>query len=236
MIDIPRTLQYLFQPGDTVELCALGVRVPSSRLWEGRAYGKKPIVAGWFDDLNQLAEMAHALDEQAKPEGIYICMNPVNRALLGRACNRLKANVARTQDTEIEHRRNVLIDCDPTRPAGISATDDEKAAAYEAMIAVFDWLCFQGWPEPMVADSGNGFHLLYRVDMPNDKASSDHIHALLQGLAARFDDGRVQIDQTVYNAARLVKLYGTHARKGDDIPERPHRLASILSTPEVEPC
>jgi hypothetical protein len=29
-----------------------------------------------------------------------------------------------------------------------------------------------------------------------------------------------------------MKLYGTHARKGDNIEERPHRMAKILSLPE----
>lgn len=41
-------------------------------------------------------------------------------------------------------------------------------------------------------------------------------------------------DQTVFNPARLWKLYGTTARKGDDLPERPHRLARLLHVPESE--
>lgn len=231
--NIVNALLHLFDFGDCAELCAIAPRVAASSLWEGRAYGKKPIVAGWFDDLDRLAETAQALDEQARPEGIYVCLNPVNRALLGRACNRLRANVGRTQDVEIERRSTILIDCDPVRPAYISAADEEKAAAYETMLSVFEWLCVQGWPEPLMADSGNGYHLLYRVDTPNDTASATQVQALLASLAVRFDTPQVKIDQTVFNAARLVKLYGTHARKGDDIPERPHRLARILSMPEV---
>ena len=34
----------------------------------------------------------------------------------------------------------------------------------------------------------------------------------------------------MFNAARIVKAYGTVARKGDDIPERPHRLSRILES------
>jgi len=35
----------------------------------------------------------------------------------------------------------------------------------------------------------------------------------------------------VFNPARIWKLYGTVSRKGDSIPERPHRLARILEAP-----
>ncbi len=36
---------------------------------------------------------------------------------------------------------------------------------------VRDHLRGQGWPEPVVGDSGNGAHLLYRADLPNDPES-----------------------------------------------------------------
>ncbi len=230
--DIKRALQFLFEPGDTVELCAIGPRVVQSRLWEGRAYGKKAIVAGWFDDHEKLASTALALDEQAKPDGIYLCLNPVTSALLGRANNRLIAGVGRTQDHEVIRRRTILVDVDPKRPAGISSTDEEKEAAYETILRVREWLFLQGWPEPLFADSGNGYHLIYRVDLPNDKNTADNLSGLLQALAAQFDTDKVAVDTSVFNAARLCKLYGTHARKGDSTTDRPHRLAGIISIPE----
>src|ERR1017187_393469 len=37
---------------------------------------------------------------------------------------------------------------------------------------------------------------------------------------------------TTATAARLCKLYGTEARKGDSVPDRPHRGAKILDEPE----
>ena len=42
----------------------------------------------------------------------------------------------------------------------------------------------------------------------------------------------MKVDCCNFNAARIWKLYGTPVRKGDDIPERPHRLARILEQPE----
>jgi hypothetical protein len=35
----------------------------------------------------------------------------------------------------------------------------------------------------------------------------------------------------VFNPARIWKLYGTIARKGDSLPDRPHRLARVLDVP-----
>jgi hypothetical protein len=44
------------------------------------------------------------------------------------------------------------------------------------------------------------------------------------------------VDQSVFNASRITKLFGSIARKGDDIPERPHRLSRILDAPSaIEP-
>lgn len=53
----------------------------------------------------------------------------------------------------------------------------------------------------------------------------------LEALAARFDDALVKVDRTVYNASRILKVYGTVARKGANTIERPHRLARIIEVP-----
>ena len=74
------------------------------------------------------------------------------------------------------------------------------------------------------------------MDLPNDDAATALVKAVLTALAIRFDDGVVKIDQAVFNAARIVKCYGTVAGKGDDIPDRPHRLSRIIDAPvHVEP-
>ena len=38
----------------------------------------------------------------------------------------------------------------------------------------------------------------------------------------------MKVDQSTFNAARIWKLYGTVARKGDDMPDRPHRISWAL--------
>ena len=87
------------------------------------------------------------------------------------------------------------------------------------------------WPrQPIAADSGNGFHLMYRIDLPaND---SGIVERCLKELDRRFTDDESTVDTTVFNAARIWKLPGTFARKGDDTKERPHRRAEVICLPD----
>jgi len=231
-----RAIKYFFAQGETFELCILGPRVRKSRLWDDEyissGAGKKGLAAGWFDDPAKAASIAAQADSQASPEGIYLTLNPVNPALLGRANNRLKASPQRTNDSEISCLRHLLIDADPTRPAGVSSSDAEKAAAIDLLNHIQTHLGNIGWPDPLFAESGNGGHLIYRLpDLTNTQENIDLIKACLQALAAKYDTDQIKIDQKVFNPARISKLYGTHARKGDSTPDRPHRLAQIISAP-----
>jgi hypothetical protein len=89
----------------------------------------------------------------------------------------------------------------------------------------------QGWPTPILADSGNGGHLLYALDLPVDDGGL--VQRCLEAIAFRPDDDHVLIDQRVYNPARIWKLYGTRACKGDDAADRPHRLSQLIEVPEA---
>ena len=126
-------------------------------------------------------------------------------------------------------RRWLLIDADPVRISGMSSTDAEREKAREVVDRVRKELTTNGWPVPVVADSGNGYHLLYRIDLPADDQGL--VKRVLTALAARFDTEQVKIDQKVYNPGRIVKLYGTLARKGSNVPQRPHRTSQVLDVP-----
>lgn len=136
-----------------------------------------------------------------------------------------------TSDKEITRLWWLFIDCDPRRPAGISASDDEHQTALDRATAITTYLAEQGWPEPICADSGNGAHLLYRIDLPNTEENAKLLKAVLAALGTRFTDLKIEIDPGTFNPARLVKLYGTSAQKGDNTHARPHRVSAILSAP-----
>ncbi|MFT8391466.1 MAG: hypothetical protein ABF586_10360 [Sporolactobacillus sp.] len=190
----------------------------------------KGTVSGYFDRLDNLAENALKFEHGAP--GVYITLNPVNKALLARAENHTALRMPHlTSDNDIESRRWLPLDFDPVRPSGISSTDKEHEEALKLAREVKAHLSTCGFPEPILADSGNGAHLLYSIQLPNDEASRQLVQKVLETVAAQFSTDTVQIDKTVYNAARIWKLYGTFARKGDHTEERPHRPARILEVP-----
>lgn len=215
----------LFQPGDVIE-----VRVPKA--------GPKRVISGYFEDLQKLAEAVHQLEHTSPPfPGIYWTLNPVMRDLLARADHKLVRYAPdSTGDGEIVRRRWLPIDLDPKRLTGISSTDAEHAAALELAAQISAALLEEGWPEGIRADSGNGGHLLYAIDLPNDEGATKLVKACLEALAQRFSGGspiKVDVDRAIFNASRIFKVYGTTARKGDHIAERPNRLSRILSVPAL---
>lgn len=215
--EIRRALQLLLEPEQVAELRVLNTR--------------RGTVSGYFNNLGKLAPPAANLSGQAP--GVYVTLNPINPDLLARANNRVREYVKETtSDADILARRWLPIDLDAVRPAGISSTSLEHEAALDKARHVREHLRANGWPEPIYADSGNGAHLLYRVNLANDRASRTVVEGCLKALAFRFDDSAVHVDQGNYNAARIWKCYGTAVCKGDSLPERPHRLACIIEAPE----
>jgi hypothetical protein len=212
----------LVEPGGITELRALDAKLQGDH--------RSGTASGYFDSASKLADAAGRI---VSAKGLYIIPNAINRDLLARASNRVrlvgKADPL-TADHDVERRRWLLIDLDPQRPAGIASKDAEHDAARERAEAVRSHLRGEGWPEPVLADSGNGWHLLYRIDLPADDGGI--VQRILTALAARFDDGAVKVDTGVYNPARIWKLYGTMARKGDHTPDRPHRMARLVEVPE----
>ncbi|MEB2319038.1 MAG: YfjI family protein [Pseudomonadota bacterium] len=152
--------------------------------------------------------------------------------MLGRYCNRVQQWATDTAtDANVTRRRWLLIDLDPARPKNTAATDAQVQAARESAERCYRMLKAEGWPEPLAGESGNGWHLLYPLDLPNDPESTALVKGALAGLAARLDGDGVKVDQTVFNAGRITKLYGTVATKGDHTPGAPWRLSALVSTP-----
>jgi hypothetical protein len=219
--NILATLKTLFRPDDVVELRALGVTVGKRR----------EVQSGYFDDHNLLARWA--ADLSPKADGIYVTLNPINRNLLARRSNRIELAGASdcTAATDVVRRFWLLIDFDPIRLSNVSATNAEHALAKQRMEECQAWLVAEGVPEPIVADSGNGFHLLIRIELPNDEVSRNLIESVLRTVALKFGDNNVCVDVSVGKAAQLCKLYGTIARKGDSVLDRPHRFSSLIHVP-----
>jgi hypothetical protein len=217
---ILNALAALFQPDDVVELRSF-------------AKGRKRTDAGYFDGEHRQALAENAVRLNRTGAAVYVTLNPIDPQLLTRYANRIEVGAAvTTTDAQATRRRWLLLDFDPTRPSNTSATDAQLESATAAARACWQALQAEGWPAPLAAESGNGFHLLYALDLPNDSESRDLVKGALAGLAAQFDTDQVKLDQTVFNAGRITKLYGTVATKGDHTPLAPWRLSRLVSTPE----
>ena len=64
-------------------------------------------------------------------------------------------------------------------------------------------------------------------------AELELVKGVLTTLDFMFSDDVVSVDTGVANAARIWKLYGTTARKGDSTKDRPHRRSRLLTVPAV---
>ena len=238
---IEQALQVLYGHGLIVEIRAFQARLSGHPTW------RPEIHSGYYDNSTDLAR---DVSDFIEAEAIYFTLNPVKPSMLSRAHNRLRrggGKLPTTADHQILKRRWLLVDVDASRLAGISATKAEHEAAMALTIEIRDWLTGKGWPLPLVADSGNGAHLLYRIDLPNDAEALALVTGCLKALGLKFDAPHKDIDaaktgdkitpppcavdQTVGNAARICKLYGTRACKGDHSPDRPHRLSVLTEIP-----
>ena len=153
-------------------------------------------------------------------KGVYWLMNPLPTEWCG----------SPAKDTDVVRRRWLLVDCDPKRKRTVSSPAEEKKAARAKMTEVDSHLADCGWPTPNFGDSGNGFHLLFLIDLPGEDGRL--VYGVLKVLANPFDDESVSIDTKVGNASRICKLYGTVSRKGEHTAERPHRLSGIITIPD----
>ncbi len=205
-MEISRGLDVLFDHGDVIEL----------RAFKGN---RRCTVSGYFDDFDLLASAAVNVSHTAG--GVYVVLNEIKPELLARRCNHCEDFASTTTaDDQITRQRWLPIDVDAKRPAGISSSEEEHEAAIQKARDIRTFLVKRlGWPEPVAADSGNGGHLLFKIDLPNDHQATELVQKCLQALDLRFSDDRVAIDTGVYNAARIWKLYGTVAGKGDSTPE-----------------
>lgn len=209
------------------------------RLVEVRLLGKNTY-SGYFTNVETLiAQLKPLLDHQSAIQyygtmQAYFTLNDINPALYSREQRDVfvKKPKSTTTDGDIVHRGMVLIDLDPSRAAGISASDAEFEKAHLKAVEVYRYLTNEGFKDPIITKSGNGYHVYVTCDMPNDDEHNELIKRFLQSLSKMFSDGDVEIDEKVFNPARIDKLIGTWAKKGSDSQERPWRLATIVKVPQ----
>ena len=218
--EVQKAIAVLQAPDDVFEVRIIGT-----------SSGRKDILSGYFRDAETLLQNFDKVDVRGR--NIYITLGRVKEECFARSqSEHFERNPSTTSDPEIESYRWFFVDLDPVRPAGISSSDSELNLAKELADKVYEYLGEMGFCEPVKAISGNGYHLLYRIDIKNDTEGRSLIEKCLKYLSLIFDTDKVKIDTTNSNPSRICKLHGTLAQKGTSTKNRPHRMSRLLSVPD----
>src|SRR5205823_2362833 len=120
-----------------------------------------------------------AMRLQAQKYHVYYTLNPTAHA----PTNRFVTTGAATEDKDIVKRTRMLIDIDPERPSGTSSTREEYTYAARIGWTIYKTLMEEfGFPDCLIVHSGNGFHLIHDLDVPNTPEMAELIHNCLRAL------------------------------------------------------
>ncbi len=163
----------------------------------------------------------------------YFVLNEIDRTIYKNDnYGKIKKAMNSARDSEIKKYKWIYFDIDPERASGTASTDAQLNSAWTKALQVYKYLKTEGWQEPVIALSANGYHLLYKVDFDNTPDNVILVKRLLEIMSDKFSDEYNKIDTSVYNPARICKLYGTLSQKGDNFEDRPYRFCEILQVPD----
>ena len=208
-----------------------------SELVEIRFLSGNKTASGYYKNIENLVRDVERMDAEGKFQ-IYFTLNCIEESCYSREqCEKVVWKPKNTTtDNDIKGRYWILIDLDPKRPSGTSSSNEEYEKAHIKAVEVYRYLMDMGFYEPVVCSSGNGWHLLLPCKIGISAETNEVVNKFLKVLSMLFSDESIDIDVKVGNPARICKLYGTMAKKGTNIPERPHRMARIVKTPtELKP-
>lgn len=203
-------------------------------LSEIRILGNNRTYSGYFKNFENIVSSIENYDRIDNMQ-IYFVLNNIKEECYSRTQQEkiIEKPKETTSDNDVLRRKFLLIDLDPKRASGVGSSNEEMEYAHMKAIDIYRFLLSKGIKEPIIAKSGNGFHIILRIDMNNDKDSLEIVTRFLKAMNMLFGDEKIDIDTKVGNAARICKLYGTTAKKGTNSEDRPWRMSEIVKYPNV---
>lgn len=215
---------------DEVELRkTIAILKPDNQLFEVRCIGNKIVYSGYFDDVDVLVKELGKNTFQGC-NNVYITLNALNNAVASRSQRGIfeKTPTVSTSDKDVIGMDWLMVDLDPRRPTGVSSSDEELEKSKSLGNDIYKFMKSLGFEKPVVANSGNGVHLLYHIALKNTKENIELLSMSLKTLDMLFSNDDIEVDKTNFNPARICKLYGTMAKKGSNTKIRPHRTSNII--------
>ena len=197
---------------------------------------KTEIYSGIFDNDDSLIREINKFDKEYY--NIYFIFNELKDALNGLPqLNKMVRGAKTITDRDVKFRRWLLFDFDPIREGDvhdIASNNEEFENSKETARKARRFLVSKGFKQPVVCFSGNGTHLLARIDdIPCNDETDNVCKNVLKYVAMQFTDDKVDCDIKVFNRARLTKFYSSISRKGGNTKERPHRKSEIVVIPPI---
>lgn len=176
---------------------------------ELRVIRKNPdsTLVGFYDDPRLFDQYARECNELGY--SIYSPINPIRtEAREHITLNKPPCVQPSAADVDIAKRVILPCDFDCERPKGTPATEEQRAKAKAQAEKLIAWFKERG-VTPELVDSGNGFHVLVHIELPNDEESSRLIRQVLQALSKHYSlPGVVKLDTVLHNAARILRVPG----------------------------
>ena len=200
---------------------------------------KEPIVVMTFDPPQAgVFDSEDALDKALNKKTIQKAYTVLNE-LKEEAYDRLSVNkLAPTKKgqgisaKDISYYRFFLVDLDvvglQVGGAKRNATDDEHAKALKVAESVEKFLTTMNFPKPILIDSGNGYHLLYKVHMKASQENERMLKNCLIAIGEQVDTNTVKVDTVVYDRGRKLKLPGST----NNAEETGYRTSKIVKYPK----
>jgi len=188
--------------------------------------------SGYFKSVDSLISSIEPYADM-EDEQLYFVLNEIDESCYGRQqCEKIIKAKITTNDNDIVRRHWVLCDFDPVRKSGTNSSDEEFELAHKKAQDVYRFLRSKGFSDPVICKSGNGWHNLYYIDEDVSDETTEIIKGFFKYMSSLFTDDKVDFDEKNFNAARVCKLYGTVAKKGANITDRPWRMSEIVYVPE----
>jgi hypothetical protein len=212
---------------------AVEIIVGKNRVVEVRAPNTSAGTWSGYYNSDVLSQDVFELSSKEMTPNVYWTIQEIdpNLMIAGRENNLYNNADKTTDDTKVKKYLWLPIDNDPVRDPKLSSTDAEKAQALAVALQVQEFLRTREI-ESILADSGNGYHNLVPLDIPNQNGAKHLVERVLKALNARFGTNTVQIDTSVFNPSRILKVYGSVARKGEHTSERPWRVSRLIDVPQ----
>lgn len=188
--------------------------------------------SGIFDNIDEIVK---AIVPYTNDWNVYYTINRLPDDVRGLPqYNKIIVRPKQTcNDNMMLARDYVCIDLDSRRLSGTNATDEQVGFTMKKANEVYQYLLNVGFNPPQVVFSSNGVHLYIRCAMINNEKNTKLVKRFLQALSMMFTDEHTDVDEKVFNCARIMRLPSTYSCKGNTMDaSRPQRLCKFVKINE----